>query len=116
LQSILVWTYDSLGGPSSNTITITADDGEGGVSTTTFMLVWQEPSAYVTMDDDGRSVTTGTEVTFVGLPKNPSWDDLVSPSISWQVLLGEDVVGEYPGGVSLTLAPPEAGDYVVGRR
>jgi ELWxxDGT repeat protein len=104
------WSYVPLDGPASGMVTITADDGAGGVSTASFTLTVTNTAPALGL--------SGPAVVMAGLPYalNLSASDPGTDTISfWTVTWGDGVVQSVPGNPAAVthLYPSAAQVYTV---
>ena len=94
---------------------ITANDGHGGVATTSFQLTIQNVSPTVTISGPTAG-TEGTPIAFTAAATDPSASDTAAGlSITWGVSKNG---APYAAGVgsNISFTPDDDGVYVVGQR
>jgi len=99
------WSFTTIDGPTeSQTITITANDGNGGIVTTTFALTVNNVSPAAINDvgvtDEETAVTIGVLINDIDVPADP----LAVISVSSPSANGGSVTMN--GGLSATYTPP----------
>jgi PKD repeat protein len=115
------WSFDTTDGPDeSQTVTITAEDDDGAVTTTTFELQVNDVAPTFTIDGDS-SVTAGEDYTLDLTVTDPGGDPIASWVIDWGDGTVETVPGDHLPPSHIYQAPmPLPGDFdgdgVVSRR
>ncbi|MEM9108896.1 MAG: LamG-like jellyroll fold domain-containing protein [Planctomycetota bacterium] len=110
------WTYDTTDGPAdSQTVTLTATDDDGGVTTADFDFVVNnvEPTVAITGDTSG---TTGTELAFTSTVTDPGASGGDTLSYAWSVTRDGtpvDLTGVATDAVDFAFTPTSGGAYVV---
>ena len=108
------WSFITTDGPAQNqTVTITANDGNGGIATTTFSLAVSNlpPTAAITgapaSSPEGTAINLGSTVT------DPSSVDTTAGFMrSWSVTKNGNPFAS-GGGASLSFTPDDNGTYVL---
>lgn len=104
------WSFDTTDGPAeSQTVTITADDGQGGIVTTTFELIVNNVAPTVTLAGPTEAVR-GETISFVGSFTDPGAD---AHTTTWQVIDSAYAVVAAGSGLSFSFTPTASGAYTV---
>lgn len=111
--STWVWSATPADGPALHTVTITADDGHGGIQTTTFTLDIRNvaPWNLAIRADAGNHYAAGSPLSFVGWATDVSGDTI---SYSWTVTMaGQGSPVASGTGTGFIFTPGMAGTYTV---
>ena len=110
------WSYTPLDGPASSTVTITANDGAGGVSTASFTLTVTNTAPTLAVGGAGI-VMDGLPYTLNLSASDPGTDTISAWTINWGDGLIESVPGNpaavthtYPAGAQIYTVSATATD------
>jgi hypothetical protein len=107
------WTQPASDEGPAQTVTITAADGQGHTSTTSFTTVVAAVAPTAQIVTDPPSIPEGSPETFTGAAKSPAApDNTAGFTYSWTVTKNGNA---YAGGAStsFTFTPDDEGTYVV---
>ena len=105
-------TYAS---PGQYVVTLTVDDGSGGVSTTTIIVtVGSSPSATISLPADGTKYSAGDTISFGGSATDAQDGSLPASAFKWTILFHHNThthpLEEFEGVKSGSFAIPTTGE------